>query len=259
MDDNRFRQILEYFNYSWFGYRKVRKGVKKRISRHMQELKCPNTRAYLDLLNESDAARKECERQMTVSISRFFRDRKLWLGLEEEILPAMIETNQKVIRVWSAGCARGEEVYSFKIIWDRLKEKYPHQVSLAITATDVNPDSIEKARQGVYTRSSLKEVPLEIQQRYFDSHKSGNRFDLKAYLKKGIDWKAQDIFEDPPGAVFDLIFLRNSLLTYYQAHLKAIGLRTVIGALALDGWLVVGSHEKLPAERSCRSLRLDPW
>ena len=80
----------------------------------MQELKCPNTEAYLNLLNSSNAVRKECERRMTVSISRFFRDRKLWQGLEEEILPAVIETDKKNIRVWSAGCARGEEVYSFK-------------------------------------------------------------------------------------------------------------------------------------------------
>jgi len=74
----------------------------------MQELKCPSTEAYLDLLHESDALRLECQRRMTVSISRFFRDRKLWQGLEEEILPAVIETNKKNIRVWSAGCARGE-------------------------------------------------------------------------------------------------------------------------------------------------------
>jgi chemotaxis protein methyltransferase CheR len=260
MDDNQFRQLLKYFNFSWPGYRKVRKGVKKRISRHMQELKCSNTETYLDLLNKSDAARKECERRMTVSISRFFRDRKLWLDLEEEILPAVIEKNKKAIRVWSAGCAGGEEVYSFKIIWDRLREKYTHQVQLAITATDVNPDAIGKARAGVYTKSSLKEVPREIQERYFDLRKSENRFDLKAFIKKGIDWKVQDIFEDPPGAAFDLIFLRNNLLTYYQDHLKNKGLDIVAGALAPDGWLIVGSHEKLPAERSdLQRHKSIPW
>jgi chemotaxis protein methyltransferase CheR len=68
----------------------------------------------------------------------------------------MIETRKSAIRVWSAGCARGEEVYSFKIIWDRLKEKYPHQVPLAITAIDVNPDSIEKAREGGIQQKQFK-------------------------------------------------------------------------------------------------------
>jgi len=260
MDDNQFRRLLEYFNFSWSGYRKVRKGVKKRVFRHMQELKCPNIEAYLDLLNKSDALRQECERRMTVSISRFFRDRKLWLGLEEDILPGMIETKKRAIRVWSAGCARGEEVYSFKIIWDRLKEKHRHQARLAITATDVNPDYIEKARAGVYTKSGLKEVPRDIQRRYFDIRKSGNRFDVKAFIKKGIDWKVQDIFGNPPGAAFDIIFLRNNLLTYYQDRLKNKGFDTVVGALAPDGWLIVGSHEKPPAERSdLQRHNLIPW
>lgn len=250
MDDDQFRKLLEFFDFSWSGYRKVRKGVKKRISRHMQELKCSNTAAYLDLLNRSDAVRQDCERRMAVSISRFFRDRKLWAGLEEEILPAVIETNKKIIRVWSAGCARGEEVYSFKIIWDRLSEKKAHHVRLAITATDFNPELIEKARAGVYTGSSLKEVPREIQQRYFDIRKSGNRFELKAFVKEGIDWKVQDIFLEPPGSGFDIIFLRNNLLTYYNDRLKEKGFTRVARALAPGGWLIVGSHEKMPAAAS---------
>jgi chemotaxis protein methyltransferase CheR len=247
MDDDQFRQILNYFNFAWFGYRKVRKGVMKRVSRHMQELKCPDIATYLDLLNKSVALRQDGERRMTVSISRFFRDRKLWLDLEQEILPDMLRTSPGTIRVWSAGCARGEEVYSFKIIWDRLKEKYRHSVRLAVTATDLNPDAVAQARKGTYTQSSLKEVPPAIQHRYFDVQNKSKRFDVKAFLKKGIDWKVRSIFEDPPGAAFDMIFLRNNLLTYYQDDLKKKGLNRVVEALAPAGWLIVGTHEKLPA------------
>jgi chemotaxis protein methyltransferase CheR len=90
--------------------------------------------------------------------------------------------------------------------------------------------------------------------------KSGNRFDLKAFIKEGIDWKVQNIFENPPGAAFDLIFLRNNLLTYYQDHLKTIGLRTVVSALAPDRWLVVGSHEKPPAgSLDLQRHKFMPW
>ena len=226
----------------------------------MQELKCPNTAAYLDLLNQSGALRQECERRMSVPISRFFRDCKLWQGLEEEILPGLIETGKTPIRVWSAGCACGEEVYSFKIVWDRLKEKLRHQARVAVTATDVNPHLIEKARAGEYTRSSLKEVPPDIQQRYFNIRRSGNRFDVKASIKKDIDWKVQDIFEDAPGPAFDIIFLRNNLLTYYQDHLKKKGFHTVVEALNPDGWLIIGSHEKLPAARfDLQRHKSIPW
>ena len=90
--------------------------------------------------------------------------------------------------------------------------------------------------------------------------KNGNRFVLKAFVKEGIDWKVQDIFEDPPGAAFDIIFLRNNLLTYYQDHLKNKGLDIVVGALAPDGWLIVGSHEKPPPEGfGLQRQKLIPW
>jgi chemotaxis methyl-accepting protein methylase len=247
MDDDQFRQLLDWFDFSWSGYRKVRKGVKKRISRHMQELKCSNINAYLDLLNKSAELRQDCEKRMSVSISRFFRDRQLWHDLADDVLPGMIETEKKALRVWSAGCARGEEVYSFKIVWDHLNKAYQQLPEIEIVATDIHPDYIDKARAGVYAKSSMKEVPQEVREHYFDIGKSGNRFDIKAAFKKGIEWKVQDIFSDPPGSAFDMIFLRNNLLTYYKAHLKIEGLKRVLKALAPAGWLIVGSHEKLPS------------
>ena len=153
MDDNQFRQLLDEFNFSWAGYRKVRKGVKKRISRHMQELNCPNMRVYLDLVNKSVALRQECEKRMTVSISRFFRDRQLWHDLEAEILPGLIKSEKTILRVWSAGCARGEEVYSFKILWERMQEKYVLLPEIKFAATDMHPDYIPRPGPGYIQRA----------------------------------------------------------------------------------------------------------
>ncbi len=260
MHDEQFGQLLDEFNFAWSGYRKVRKGVKKRVSRHMQELNCLHIQAYLDLIRQNNAVRQEFELRMTVSISRFFRDRQLWVDLEEEILPVMIKTHPQRLQVWSAGCARGEEVYSFRIIWERLRQTYPHLPVLEIIATDKHPGYIEKARAGVYTQSSLKEVPVEMREQYFDIRKSGHRFDVKSFIKAGIDWKVRDIFAAPPGSAFDLIFLRNNLLTYYKDPLKEEGLNRVGGALAPEGWLIVGSHEKMPTVFSnFQRHSLIPW
>ena len=247
MDDDQFRQLLDQFDFSWSGYRKVRKGVKKRLSRHMQELKCPNVNAYLDLLNQSAALRRECEKRMTVSISRFFRDRQLWHALEDDVLPRMIQKGRKALRVWSAGCARGEEVYSIKIVWDRLAKRYPQLNEIEIMATDLQSDYIDRARAGVYAKSSLKEVSGEVRTQYFEVRKNGNRFVIKPEYKKGIEWREQNLFRDPPGSDFEMIFLRNNLLTYYQAPLKIKGLKRILKALVPGGWLIVGSHEKPPS------------
>jgi chemotaxis methyl-accepting protein methylase len=197
---------------------------------------------------------------MTVSISRFFRDQKLWYDLEDDVLPRMIEREKKTLRVWSAGCARGEEVYSFRIVWDRLSKKFEQLPETEIVATDIHPVYIEKARAGVYAKSSMKEPPQEVRKQYFDIRKSGNRFDIKAAFKRGIEWKVQYVFSDPPGFEFDIIFMRNNLLTYYKEAQKIKGLKGVVKALAPDGWLIVGSHEKLPSAVSNMQRHLSiPW
>jgi len=159
MEDKAFRQLLDYLRLSWPGYRKVRKGVKKRIARHMEQCGCRTMEDYIRLLEQEQGLRMRCEQLMAVSISRFFRDRALWVTLAEDILPRMIVRHFDTLRVWCAGCACGEEVYSLKILWEGLKHRFDHLPVLEIMATDISPAYVARAKAGVYTRSSLKEVP----------------------------------------------------------------------------------------------------
>ena len=248
MDDDQFRILLDWWDFSWTGYRKVRKGVKKRVSRHMQELNCFRMDDYLVLLETRSIVRQECQKRMTVSISRFWRDQNLWLGLEQDILPDLVGKQNKIIKVWSGGCARGEEVYSFKILWDRLKAASNSLPRLELIATDVNPEYLEMARLGVYSASSLKELPDDVRDTYFERQKGKQRFAVKPFLKTHITWQLKHLFEGAPDTGFDIIFLRNNLLTYYKNALKKEGLLKVLNGLKTNGWLIIGSHEKIPAD-----------
>ena len=158
MDDHHFRQLLKQLGLSWAGYRKVRKGVKKRVGRHMQQLDCRNMREYLDQLEQSEEVRSQCARLMSVSISRFFRDKRLWQILESRILPELIETHRERVRVWSAGCACGEEAYSLKILWDHMGRTIGNLPELDITATDMNPLYLKRAKDALYPLSSLDKM-----------------------------------------------------------------------------------------------------
>ena len=248
MNDQQFRQLLNRYEFSWTGYRKVRKGVKKRIHRYMKSIECSNMTAFLAELDKNDEVRHQCELLMTVSISRFFRDRGFWQGLKEHILPEFMDVDRKKIKFWSAGCACGEEVYSFKIIWTLLSNSYLHVQDLEVLATDINPIYLERARSGIYPPSSLKEVTKEIQSRYFKQKGGKKLFEVKATLKKGIIWKNHHLLSDPPGLNFDIIFLRNNVLTYYEEELKKKAFRKVLDCLAPNGFLVIGCHEKVPFE-----------
>ena len=241
--------MLKYLGFSWAGYRKVRKGIKKRIYRHMHRLGCRNMEAYLHKLDRNPDLRHHCEQLMAVSISRFFRDRKLWERLQSDILPELITKNRKKIRVWSAGCASGEEIYSFRIVWDRLQTSNPPLPGLELTATDINPAYIERAKNGVYPPSSLREVSEELRSAYFQSHRHGKQYEVVNVLKRGITWRQHHLLSDPQGVPFHLIFLRNNILTYYDQELRNAAFDKVNHHLHRGGYLVIGAHEKLPGEK----------
>lgn len=247
MDDDQFRILLEYLQYSWSGYRKVRKGVKKRIARHMNQLHCGNMVDYIDLLGLRPDIRQECELLMTVSISRFFRDRRLWELLQQRWIPELIDRNPKGLKVWCAGCACGEEAYSFKIVYYVQPERsFQPLPELKLLATDIHPRYLERARDGIYGRSSLKEVAPDLREKCFDSRRGGRRYVIKDYLKDGIRWEHHHLATEPPEAGFNIICLRNNVLTYCRREAREKILAGMVKNLLPDGLLIIGCHEQLP-------------
>ena len=214
----------------------------------MKSIECSSMASFLAELDKNDDIRHQCELLMTVSISRFFRDLRFWQGFKENILPEIMDVDREKIKFWSAGCACGEEVYSFKIIWDLLSNSYLHVPDLEVLATDINPIYLDRACSGIYPPSSLKEVTKEIRSRYFKQKGSKKLFEVKGSLKKGITWTNHHLLSDPPGSDFDIIFLRNNVLTYYEDQLKKRAFSNVLEGLAPSGILVLGFHETIPFE-----------
>jgi chemotaxis methyl-accepting protein methylase len=103
LSDTEFRQLLEHLDRPWAGFRKVRKGVKKRIRRHMAESGCSTIEQYLRILTRHPGAQTALEQCLRVTISRFFRDRQLWQAIGERILPDLVNWFSPPIRIWSAG------------------------------------------------------------------------------------------------------------------------------------------------------------
>ena len=250
MDDEQFRQLLDHFDYSWSGYRRVRKGVKRRIRRHMQQVRCRNTQEYLNRLDADSGLRSQFDRVMSVSVSRFFRDRLLWKVMEEHIVPEIVKENRGKVGFLSVGCACGEEVYSFKIVWEMQRARLEDMPELEIVAMDINPDYIRRAREGKYSKSSLKEVPDKLRDVYFHYSGKDDFYKIVPSMRAGISWKVQNAVNEPLQWNFQVIFLRNSILTYYTDELRRTGFRKILGSLSEGGFLVIGSHERLPVESS---------
>jgi chemotaxis protein methyltransferase CheR len=228
MDPRDFALLLDRFALSAEGYRKVRKGVQKRIVRHMQELRCPSMKDYLERLDTDREAEHEARRLMDVSISRFFRDGPLWRTLETEILPSLIVEHPGGMRAWSAGCALGQEVYSFAILWSGLAGR-------------------STAKEGTYPAAALARMPEEARARFF--RPVGKKsFRVADELREGIRWNVHDLTADqPPARDFHIVFLRNNLLTYYRDEIVKAALPAIADSLVPGGILVIGRKEHLPA------------
>jgi chemotaxis methyl-accepting protein methylase len=261
MDEGSFNQILVYFNLSPRGYRKVRKGAKKRLSRHMRALGCTRVGDYIDTVSRWPAIEEECRLCLTVPISRFFRDKRLWHHLENTALPRVIASAGDTFRVWSCGCARGEEAYSFSILWHRLGLTLVRLPALALWATDCNADYLLMAKKGRYGISSLKELPREAIDRYFVKEPGEQQYVLRPFLKTGIRFDRHDITRDPPpSGRFEVVMIRNNLLTYYRPPEREKALEMVRRALVPGGMLIIGSHERLPAGfDGLKTLAEHPW
>jgi chemotaxis protein methyltransferase CheR len=212
----------------------------------MQALGCRTVEAYLRKIDRIKELRDHFELLMTVSISRFFRDRRLWETLQREVFPELARRHPERFRIWSAGCACGEEVYSLKMAWEEWAANRPTSPRLEIVATDMSSACLHRARRGEYPRSSLKELPDPIRNRYLEELPDRGAFKVRPRLKKGIQWEVHHLLSDPPGSGFHLVFLRNSVLTYYAEPLKRVALSRVLKGIVHGGFLVIGSHEKIP-------------
>jgi chemotaxis protein methyltransferase CheR len=249
MDDASFQEILLFFNLSWTGYRRVRKGVKKRITRHMQEYGLGSVVDYLHLLKEDPDAVRKARELLTVSISRFFRDRRLWDVLDRWVVPKLLleaaMPEPRPVRAWSAGCACGEECYSLRILWDQAGKRFSSLPYLEVWATDMNPEVLERARVGVYPPSSLKGLSYsEVQESFLPDARG---FAISEKFKEGIHWRLHDFVADmPPEVLFDLVFLRNNLFTYFESPVQELALRRIVPAMRPGGFLVVGNKEIPP-------------
>ena len=239
---------LPRLGHRWRGYRQVRRQVCRRIDARIQSLGLTDAASYRQYLETKPQEWKALGACLRVTISRFFRDRGVFHTLSETVLPALAESAQRrgaqTLRVWSAGCASGEEPYSLSILWAyQLQEQYP-RLALSVLATDADGAVLERARAGCYSPSSLREVDAAWKESAFTREK--DRYCLRAALSACVKFQQQDLCTEQPHGRFDLILCRNLAFTYYDDSLQKNIAEALIQRLVPGGCLVVGAHERLP-------------
>ena len=235
-------------DFRWPGFRKVRRQVCKRLSRRIHELGLADFTAYRRRLEADPAEWTAFDSCCVVTISRFYRDRSVYETLRERVLPeiaARAVREGRMARIWSAGCASGEEPYTLKVIWDcDVARSFP-DASVLIAATDVDDTVLARARRGCFEPTSLSELPPQLIRQAFD--RAGPLYCIKPKHREGIEFLHQDLRRGGPARTFDLVLCRNVAFTYFAEPLQRLVLRGIMDRLAPHGYLVIGTHERPPS------------
>jgi chemotaxis protein methyltransferase CheR len=241
--DDFLREVAPSFGLQWRPFQ--RRGIKRRVEHRVAQIGLSNFEEYLIEIKKDPSEQNLLSKILTVTISRFFRDQKVFNKIGTRLFPTFVKnSNAGGLKIWSIGCASGEDPYSLLLLWKEGFEKIWPQIHLSILATDIDENLLERAKEGRYKKSSLKEVSGNILKGYF---KIDNGFYiLDQAVRKGVDFWRHDILHGEPFAEMDIILCRNLAFTYFSKKSQIEVLTKIAASLRKCGYLIIGKDESLP-------------
>ncbi len=219
--------------------------LRRRLAVRMRALRVQSYAEYMAYLVTCEAEYERLFTALTINLSYFFRDASLYQALREEVLPALLKARHQTcrLRIWSAGCAGGEEPYSLAILLQELLSHQQTTWQLHIYATDIDGAVLERARRGRFSHFSLQNVDEHYTSRYFTL--DGNEYILIPTIRNMVEFQQADLNQMTVGPVSDLILCRNVLIYFTKAQQERL-FHLFHRTLPDDGVLVIGKTEILP-------------
>jgi len=250
-------QLKQQRGVDFTGYRA--KMAARRLHQRMAAVNCVHAGDYLIYIQDHPAELDRLIDSLTITVSRFFRNALVFEWIAANLLPTL--PHNSALRIWSTGCANGQEPYSIAILLREFCRRHDAlQPAATIFGTDIDEQALRRARRGIYAGENLQEVKWGLVNRYFkplrvclnDAEQSGAcQFQLSSAIRQLVNFSYYDILDTrggaPPESIyggFDMIFCRNLLIYYNLAYQNRI-LAKLHGALNAGGYLVLGKSERL--------------
>src|SRR2546428_8611768 len=212
----------------------------RRVAHRCSELGIDNFREYHDYLQVHPDEFVTLFNKILINVTEFFRDRSAWDYVRDHLVPRIVARDGD-IRIWSAGTSSGEEAFSAAILFCETLGEASFLDRVKIYATDVDEESLSKARAG-YSAKELESLDPDLKERYFDHQ--GERFVFRSALRRSMIFGRHDLTQDAPISRLDLLICRNTLI-YFTAETQGRILARFHYALDDDGYLFLGRAEML--------------
>lgn len=217
--------------------------IRRRIAKRLRSSGALDVPSYLDRLAADDDELDALIATLSIHVSQFFRNPGTFQVLEGQVLPDLCRrvraAGRKELRLWSVGCAGGEEPYSLALLVDELA---PSGLEVSILATDVSEPILALAREALFEPARLGEIPPSVLARYFVAE--GERYRLKPQIRAAVRFECHNIMTAMDYPAADLILCRNVLI-YFTREEQARILARFAAALPEGGALVLGRAETL--------------
>jgi two-component system, chemotaxis family, CheB/CheR fusion protein len=244
--DPAFETLLEHLRdtrgFDFTGYK--RSSLSRRVDRRMTQVGVVGYAEYLDYLEMHGEEFTALFNTILINVTGFFRDPEAWELLRTKVLPELLTGKgpHEPIRVWSAGCASGQEAYSLAMLLTELMGVDEFRDRVKIYATDVDEHGLATARHAAYEEREVRTVPSALLERYFEHH--GQTYTFRKDLRRCVIFGRNDLVQDAPISRADLLVCRNTLM-YLTADTQARILTRFHFALTPSGALFLGKAEML--------------
>lgn len=221
----------------------VMRAIKKRVGRTCS----PDHPGYLKRLVHSEEETNELLGALSINVTEFFRDRGAFEAFEKMAIRPLLESkvqNGALLRIWSAGCATGQETYTIAMcLAEEMKHFEPGKRPLAsVLGTDISELALAKAESGIYPREEAKGIPEKLLNLYFV--RKGQAFEAAPSLTRYVRFARENLLEKPGSKFFDAIVCRNVLI-YFNREMHEVVVQNLYESLRKGGYLMLGRTETL--------------
>jgi two-component system, chemotaxis family, CheB/CheR fusion protein len=242
--DTDFEELLEFLRavrgFDFTGYK--RSSLRRRTIKRMQEVGIESYPDYLRRLQTDPDEFEALFNTILINVTSFFRDAEAWTLLGSQVVPELIGRTPDPIRIWSAGCASGQEAYSVAMLFAEALGASDINGRIKIYATDIDEEALTEGRHAAYDERAVQHVPDALRARYFD--RVGNRYTIRSDLRRAVIFGRHNLAKDAPISRIDLLLCRNTLM-YFSSALQARIMAAFHFALQPKGYLVLGKSEMM--------------
>jgi two-component system CheB/CheR fusion protein len=244
--DDSFEALLRFMRdsrgFDFTGYKRAT--LIRRVRHRMAQVDHETFEGYLDLLQASSEEFSALFNTILINVTAFFRDPDAWEYIASDVIPRLLAERgpESPIRVWSAGCAAGQEAYTLAMLLAEALGADAFRRRVKIYATDVDEDALAEARAATYDAKAIESVPTSLAEKYFEQ--INGRYVFRKDLRRAVIFGRNDLVKDAPISRADLLVCRNTLM-YMNPETQRNVLGRLHFALSAQGTLFLGHAEML--------------